>query len=210
MSRDENFFNFLEEEYNYYSNSFHKNEENGDKILNFFITISTAILGGIIVLITNYDHLLDLSDYITYFIAVALAVLITFGLLTLLRMLKRNENSDKYKIAMDKIRRAFSKELDPNETKYQLYHKKLAPRKVLTGGMVDITAALNSIFISLTIAVIFGFFSPVSWAIILVFFIALVLVFCLLLFFVKRKYNKSYIKLTKMEESEAIPSDVAN
>ena len=41
-----------------------------------------------------------------------MAVLITFGLLTLSRMLKRNENSDKYKIAMDNIRKTVSNELD--------------------------------------------------------------------------------------------------
>ncbi len=178
--------------------------------MNFFITISTAILGGIIALITNFEKSSGLSEYIAYFIAVALAVLIAFGHLTLLRMLKRNEKSDRYKIAMDKIRKAYSNELDAGETKYALYHKKLKPRKVLTGGMADITAALNSIFISLTIAVIFGYFSFDTWVIIVVFFISLVLVFVTLLMIVKRKYNESYIKLTKEDDEDLIPADTTN
>ncbi len=64
MSGDKEFYDFLHEEYNYYSKSFHKSEDNGEKVLNFFITISTAILGGVIVLITNYTKLSAISQYI--------------------------------------------------------------------------------------------------------------------------------------------------
>ncbi len=62
MSEDSNFFDFLHEEYNYYSRSFHKSEDNGEKVLNFFITISTAVLGGVIALITNHTKLAAISQ----------------------------------------------------------------------------------------------------------------------------------------------------
>ncbi len=117
-------------------------------------------------------------------------------------MLKRNENSDRYKIAMDKIRKTFSKELDADQTRYKIYHKNLEPRKIFTGGMVDITATLNSIFIGLPIAIIFAYFSFDSWVIIAAFIIGFLLSLFLHMIYVCRKYAKSFKKLKAEEEEE--------
>lgn len=93
--------NFLLEEYRHFTNSFWRNEEVGEKRVNFFITLVTAVMAGLVALATK-------TEVYVYPIAVfALAGLLFFGRITLKRMIQRDTVTDEYKVAMDIIRSCF-------------------------------------------------------------------------------------------------------
>lgn len=92
---------FLLEEYRHFAESFWRNEEVGEKRINFFITLVTAVIAGLVALATK-------SEIDVYPIAVfALVVLLFFGIVMLKRMIKRDTVTDEYKLAMDMIRSRF-------------------------------------------------------------------------------------------------------
>lgn len=99
---------FLIEEYKRFADAFWKNEEVGEKRLNYFITLTTAILGAVVTLITAKGDLLDISDLDAYRISTAaLGGTFLFGLVTFFRMLQRDHVTDEYKSLMDYIRDRF-------------------------------------------------------------------------------------------------------
>ena len=99
--QQEHSVSFLLEEYRHFANSFWRNEEVGEKRVNFFITLVTAVMAGLVALATK-------TEVYVYPIAVfALAGLLFFGRTTLRRMIQRDTVTDEYKVAMDIIRSRF-------------------------------------------------------------------------------------------------------
>ena len=144
---DDQLGKFLLAEHKYLGDSFWKNEEVGERRLNFFITLVTAVIAGLVALTTGRDEGL-LANTDVYMITVyVLFALLIFGIITLQRMIRRNLVTDQYKRAQDQIRnifrRAYNKELDdykPFETG--------KPRKLGRGGLVEAVAIINSLIVA--------------------------------------------------------------
>lgn len=130
-----------------FSESLWKNEQTGETRVNWFIGIVTAAAGGLIGL-TTVDNPPSLTAMRLIFM-VTLAALLAFGIVTLLRMLKRNETTDGYKKDSDRIRQMFRVYFD-DESLLRDYHpfgkksgEKSAPRK--RGGLADTVVTINSL-----------------------------------------------------------------
>lgn len=126
---------FLIAEYQHFADSFWRTEELGEKRLNFFISLLTASVAGLVVLATSDTNLSD--GQVQGIIVGAGVALFLFGLSTFLRMLRRNEVTDQYKRAMGQIRDRYRIE------GYAPFEK--LPRRLFTGGLAQTSALLNSI-----------------------------------------------------------------
>jgi 8-oxo-dGTP diphosphatase len=137
-------------DYKYLCDSFWKNEEAGEKRVQFFITLVTAVLAATATLIAKASDQksFDSIDEINLF---ALSGLLVFGMITLLRILKRNEVTDGYKCDLDEIRERFKDYFDPCGvlSGYEPFggasKNKFLLRKI--GGLSHIVATLNSIIL---------------------------------------------------------------
>lgn len=137
---------FLLAEYGYLGDCFWRNEETGEKRVNFFITLVTAAIAALVALATSKEG--NLREANVYFITVfALLALLSFGIVTLLRMIRRNLVTDEYKRAMDSIRSLFRGWDEERLQNYQPFEKG-KPRRLLTGGLVDMVALVNSVIVA--------------------------------------------------------------
>ncbi len=151
LKKEEGRENFLIQEYQYYAESFWRCEESGEKKFNFMITLVTTLLAGLIVLLTT-----DFIDeaLVSLFSITVLFSLLLFGTLTFQRILKRNLDTDKYKIRLDKIRIYFKERIAPESLEHYKIHHKYKPRKILTGGLADAMIALNSVIVATLFAIL--------------------------------------------------------
>lgn len=86
-----------------FAESFWRNEETGEKRVNFFITLVTAVIAALVTLATS-----NLKKNVVHLITLfALFGVLCFGVIVLLRMIQRNKVTDEYKKAMDMIRSHF-------------------------------------------------------------------------------------------------------
>ncbi len=131
---------FLLVEYRNLADSFWRNEEAGERRVNFFITLVTAVLSALVAWATRGSGSRTDSDYAI--VLFALLALLALGSVTFLRMLRRNQVTDEYKRAMDSIR-AFFKEGDERLRDYEPFKK--MRRKMGRGGLVEMVAVLNSV-----------------------------------------------------------------
>ena len=134
---------FLIAEYEHFADSFWRTEELGEKRLNFFISLLTATVAGLVLLATKESGFSAGEVQWTAF-GTGLALLL-LGISTLLRMLRRNDVTDEYKRAMGLIRQSFA-------TRYGLVdyepfgaplRAQPLPRKLFTGGLAQTAALLN-------------------------------------------------------------------
>lgn len=143
---------FLMAEYRVFAESFWRNEESGERRVNFLITLVTTVIAAAVALITQADPSREGTLLAVLF---ALFGLLTFGIVTLLRMLRRNHVTDEYKHAMDRIRDYFrDAAADRRLADYEPFPKK-AGRKAGTGGLVDIVSLVNSLVV-LAMGLFFG------------------------------------------------------
>jgi putative (di)nucleoside polyphosphate hydrolase len=139
-------------EYQFFTDSFWKNEEVGEKRVDFFITLTTAIIAGIVALITS-EHA-NLSDAEVHQIATAaLSGTFLFGLITFLRILQRNRVTDEYKEIVGYLRRQL-KMRSLNLSEYDLPFK--SQKRVLRGGLAETVALMNSIIFAVIVALWLG------------------------------------------------------
>jgi hypothetical protein len=151
--------NFLLAEYRYLGDCFWRNEEIGERRVNFFITLVTAAITALVTLATRKQG--DLGEDEVYFIVVfALLALLSFGIVTLLRMIHRNTVTDEYKDAMNMIRGRF-RDWDEERLKDYYPFKRGKPRKLGTGGLVDMVALVNSVIVA-ALCVLLAYFRPGS------------------------------------------------
>ena len=141
---------FLLAEYKNLADSFWRNEETGERRLNFFITLVTAVIAALVALATKQNDALTPAS-VKLIAVYALLALLAFGLVTLLRLLKRNRTTDEYKRAMAQIRDQF-RDADERLADYQPFEKK--QRTLFVGGLVEIVAVINSLIVAALVALV--------------------------------------------------------
>ncbi|UCE06820.1 MAG: DUF4040 domain-containing protein [bacterium] len=152
-SQERNAVDFLLEEYKYLADSFWKNEETGDKRVNFFITLVTAVIAALVALATSDKGYLE-QETIRLLTIFSLVSLLSFGIFTLLRMIRRNQVTDEYKTAMDSIRDIF-RQFDYEKLKdYYPFGKNQKKRKYWRGGLAETTALINSVIVAAIFALL--------------------------------------------------------
>lgn len=153
----DDFVNLLLKEYDYVSRSFLENEKLGETRVELFIKITSAVLGFLALISGPGIPLLGIKADPRFFL-LGCAVLFLFGWLTLLRIIHRNNTTDRYKEQLRKIRAFFVPEDSPNrnvlpfnpyEESEPRIGKGLAPLFSLrNGGMAETVMLLNSFILS--------------------------------------------------------------
>lgn len=144
---------FLLAEYKHFSDSFWKNEEVGEKRVNFFITLTTAILAGIVALVTSKNTWFSDVE-VRRIVTVALIGTFLFGLVTFFRILQRNRVTDEYKDIIDYLRERLRK-LSPRLSEYKLPFQPSSSR-MFRGGLAETVAVINSFVIAVIASLWFG------------------------------------------------------
>ncbi|MDX1407110.1 MAG: NUDIX domain-containing protein, partial [Saprospiraceae bacterium] len=129
-------------EYQHFSESLWRNEEIGEKRVSYFVTLVTAVLSGLIALdVTVLENKLNLKNLIVAFLIILLVV----GILTFLRMLRRNRVTDEY-IDIIKYLREEMRVRSFSLSDYQITFRK--PKTLLRGGLAEMVAALNALIVA--------------------------------------------------------------
>ncbi|MFV1998265.1 MAG: NUDIX hydrolase [Acidiferrobacterales bacterium] len=95
-------YDMLKADYQYLAESFWKNEQTGETRVNLFIGLGTLVVGALASLLTG-KHV-ELNAELKFIIAGSMFSLIVLGIVTLLRILIRNQHTDEYIRGMDHIR----------------------------------------------------------------------------------------------------------
>jgi dephospho-CoA kinase len=145
----------------YFKNSFWKNEETGEKRVTFFITLVTAVL----TFLGAFGNSIEPFSQSFLIIIFALLVLLTLGIVTLFRIIKRNKVTEEYKDSMDHIRNIFKKNFDPGKCLID-YHPIVKDKQKDAGkdydvedlrkfgGLAHTVAALNSLILTALVGLI--------------------------------------------------------
>src|SRR5580765_7563473 len=150
---------FLMAEYSSLNNSLSESEELGNTRLNYFLTLTTAIIGGsgIAKILSPTTQGTDLT------LVLGLFTLFFYGLVTFSRLIHRNIITDSYKRRLNTIREYFVRNdetilnyLPYNPITYSEARGDKWPKfySVGSGGLVQTAALLNS-FILVSILGIF-------------------------------------------------------
>lgn len=151
--RQQHSVSFLLEEYKQLGESFLRNEELGERRVNFFITITTAVVAGLAAIWKVSDGGFDLT-----LIIFGLAAVLLFGIVTVVRIIRRNLVTHEYLRALGRIRRYFT-DRDPKillHLPYLPYDDKPQRTKkwewadilsLGTGGLVEMVALINSLIL---------------------------------------------------------------
>jgi len=197
----------LWKDYDYISKSLAENEIVGEKRINFFITLTTAIITAIVTLNTADTIISENAKYLTSISA--LSILLAIGIIILLRMIKRNKVTDKYKVALDDIRQKIKdisggnwylkdysllKHIKPSSLRDRKGKKKknkaFKPRKL--GSLTHLIAVLNSALTSVIIGIIiFQHFPNHPNILFLVCFIMFIMIFASQTLFIYRSEQKN-------------------
>jgi hypothetical protein len=144
-----NTFDFLIADLAHFGESLWRNEDVGEKRFNFFIAIITAVISGLIALHTQGSTGVDPTTLKNITAGVLIGLLI-FGLLTYLRILKRNRVADEYQRTLKYIRlQLLQLPSVADVPKYKV------PRKEdsgiwdwFRGGLAETVGAINAIIFS--------------------------------------------------------------
>src|SRR5918996_669037 len=127
---------YLLEEYKKESEALAASEAVGDTRVSQFMTVASSLVGAlgianILVPSLNNDNLSAITSSTpaeSYFLAVAgLLVLLAYGWVTLVRLIRRNFVTDGHKIRRDRIRKYFA-ENHPGISKYLPYNPNEPPK----------------------------------------------------------------------------------
>lgn len=100
----------LLEDYRYRAESMKNSEQSGETRLNIFIGVVTLFAAGIVTFVTSESGPAAQTVYLLALVAIG--VLLVLGVVTLFRLLIRNENTDKCKRDLDHIRQMFKDHFD--------------------------------------------------------------------------------------------------
>lgn len=138
--------------YNSASADFRRNEDFGDRRVNLYITLATAVLGGLIVLVTR--QFISSLQLLIPAVAFGIAVVISIGAGTFLRIIERNKATDQYIRSMkdagkffilsEPSIKPFLDEFDPFKVKPRR-SRKVKLYSLGTGGYLQTVALLNSL-----------------------------------------------------------------
>ena len=140
----------LLQEYAHFGDAIFKNEEIGERRVQFFVTIATAVLGGVALLYTS-DHPKLPPETIHKIAVAALLSLFLRGLVTFARILQRDHVTAEYK----GIQRYLREQLRTRSASLQEYALPFRdPRhKLLRGGIAITTAVINSLVLAFLIGI---------------------------------------------------------
>ena len=141
---------FLLAEYHNVAESFWKNEQTGETRVNWFLGIITAGAAGLIGL-ASAEHR-PRGEPLRLIYLAALFALLCFGIVTLFRIIKRNEKTDGYKDDAKRIRKLFRDRFD--DTGILKDYRSFGPEEsdkgfVRTfGGLAHTVSAINSLLVA--------------------------------------------------------------
>ena len=141
----------LLEDFRYLADSFWKNEQTGETRVNWFITIVTAVVGGLVSLAGAKERPPDAS--LRLIVGASLFALLVLGILTMFRMLTRNQATDDYKRGMDSIRQVFKDSFDDDGVLVGYRPFGVKGRRQW-GGLAHIVAGINSLLFTGCIGVL--------------------------------------------------------
>ena len=141
---------FLIAEYSHFAESFLHNEEDGDRRATFFITVAGIFAG--LVGNASAETLTAAHDYLV----AGLVAVLSLGIFTFMRIVRRNLNADKYLAGLARLRRLFfAADVDwvlvesPRETTQRRFTDELkksgwlAPVAVVNGLIVFVLGAVQ-------------------------------------------------------------------
>lgn len=128
----------------HFGESLWRNEEVGEKRFNFFITLVTAVIAGLVAFHTS-DAQLD-PPTMKAVTNGALIALLVLGLLTYMRMLQRNRVTDQYQRTLKYIRQKLA---DLNHLPEYKVPQPLDTgiRKWFRGGLAETVGAIDSVLL---------------------------------------------------------------
>lgn len=130
----------------HFGDSLWRNEEVGEKRFSFFIALVTAVIGGLVALVTSANS--PPPEMMKDIEGIVLFALLIFGLLTYLRMVQRNHVTDEYQRTLTYIRDRFVS-LCPEIDSYKVpvTHTTLWS-KWLKGGYAETIGVINSLLLA--------------------------------------------------------------
>jgi hypothetical protein len=149
-------------ELEHFEESIWKNEEIGEKRFNFFVTLATAVAGGLVALWANDKLSEDIRDQLPALTGQACLALLIFGLVSYFRMLHRDRVTDEYKDTTSYIRNRYLQEFrdqDKAPLVYELPLEKLKAsrkgesewkkqlRRIVQGGYAPTLGVMNSVLL---------------------------------------------------------------
>jgi len=127
----------------HFGESLFRNEEVGEKRLNFFLTLLTAAIGGLVTLHSGKDNPLGHAALMQITEAVLFGLLL-LGFMTYLRLLHRNRVTDQYQRTLKHIREQLLA-LSPSLVEYRVPAKgDGAAWKWFRGGLAETAGAMNA------------------------------------------------------------------
>jgi len=164
----------LLEDYKALSQALLESEKIGETRVNWFIGIITAVAAGLVALATKTGPVS--AEVLKYTALASLVALLVFGLMTLLRIIKRNRTTDGFKKDLARIGAIFRNHLD-REGMLDNYRPFKTPRRGLgdLGGLAFMVAAINSLLAGGIVAVILQLWpsTPITCAVIVPIVIAI-------------------------------------
>jgi len=150
--------------------SIRHNEDTGEKRFNFFITVVTAVVAGLVALWTQDYPEHEVPEHVVQVTKLACLAMLLFGLLSFRRMMHRDGVTDKYKRITHYIRRRYRdtfKEdvraladyevvemLEPPKNRTDLEKR---ARRIVQGGYTPSLALMNGILLTATLRMGFDF-----------------------------------------------------
>lgn len=142
----------LLEEYKHLCESYLSNEELGERRVNFFLTLTTAVIAAIVAIQKGVISVVD--GKVDPILFGGLVALLMFGIVTLMRIIRRNQATDRYLRGLAKLRKYFVTEGEA--AKYLVFnpydekprHKKEKIFSLGTGGLVEMVALMNSLIVA--------------------------------------------------------------
>jgi hypothetical protein len=153
---------FLIEDYAKWAESMYRSEEIGEKRINFFISLVTAVLAGLVALFTAKESAIR-AEVLPLVTRGALAGLLTLGAVTFLRVLHRHKVTDRCKRQIAEIRRHF---LAGSGVSLSIGESFLGRRRLRQGGLAVMMLVMNSILAGLFVyALVYDRVGRGSWGI---------------------------------------------
>lgn len=147
----------------HFGESLWRNEELGEKRLTFFVTLVTAVSAGLTALAAIED--VAFAE-VRAAAGIALLVLLVLGLVTYLRMLKRNRVTDQYKARLRVIRETYVRLCASDDAAALAGYGALPPQRGWTlpgGGYAETIGTINGVLLAALLIVGRGWHWP--WAV---------------------------------------------
>src|SRR6266851_4974014 len=148
--------NLLLKDHQYFADSYWKNELSGETRVNWLIGATTATAAGLVALAAKEQP----PPRLRTLTVMAFSLLLSFGILTTFRLLKRNESTDSYTEGLDNIRKLFRDHFDRDQVlaHYDPFRPRDAPTNInyrRFGGLAYFAAILDSILLTAIVLSLF-------------------------------------------------------